>query len=177
MEYIGNFADWIDPAFIDYILNNEGKHWPDQFPKAIKRSFANKSPTYYPYTESLCQMYIKNEVPFKFKPPIELQGRFYWWAIKMYPGNMLPMHHDYDDVPSERLDTATNYWMPLQDYTDGHIFVFNNVLMKDYKKGDLFKHGFKEIHGICNIGFTPRLSLNFTDFPFWPGEEEETDDD
>jgi hypothetical protein len=53
--------------------------------------------------------------------------------------------------------------MSFKDYEPGHVLVYDNKLITDYKKGDLFKFTDPDTyHGSSNIGYSPRLVINFT---------------
>jgi len=73
----------------------------------------------------------------------------------------MPMHSD----PHVYERDGTRYWIPLQDYHSGHVFIYNDKLMTDYKKGDVFVFlDSYDVHGAANIGHQTRLSLLITEY-------------
>jgi hypothetical protein len=55
--------------------------------------------------------------------------------------------------------------MPLTDYQPGHIFIYRNTFINNYKAGDLYKYDIStEIHGAANIGHTVRIILQVTEY-------------
>ena len=50
---------------------------------------------------------------------------------------MMPMHtdpHTHDDQNCKR------YWVPLQDFIPGHVFIYGNSMVANYKRGDVFQY-------------------------------------
>ena len=55
------------------------------------------------------------------------------------------------------------YSLFLQDFTPGHIYVYDNKMISDYKKGDLYEWSDPMcIHGCANIGFNNRYTFQIT---------------
>jgi hypothetical protein len=161
MEYIGNYSDWIQPEWVDYLLTDPG--YPRPGDKVLENSFEesqNNSVANHGYEQRVYwHKFIPENFPFDITMPTGEQP-ILWWFVKLLPGNLIPMHTDQE----EEIGNQTNlYWMSLTDYEPGHIFVCKDQLLTNYKKGDLFKldHA-NDLHGSCNIGFTPRVIFNFT---------------
>ena len=79
----------------------------------------------------------------------------------MLPGQYMPMHTDphAHDTPCNR------YWMPLQNYTAGHVFVYKDEIITGYKAGDVFQFETEtDTHGAANISHTPRIMLLVTEY-------------
>lgn len=92
------------------------------------------------------------ELPFK---------DYHWWITKLYPGQFMPMHTD----PHTHEQSCNRYWIPLQDYEPGHIFIYKNNLMTNYSAYDVFKYDHEhDMHGAANIGHTPRVVLQVTEY-------------
>ena len=163
MKYIGNYSDWINDEWVTYLLSNPGFPRPDT--KISENTFEEKQNSNISnqgYTNSTYWYKFTNEnFPFDIKMPTG-ETPLLWWFVKMLPGNLIPMHLDQD----EEIGKHTNlYWMSLVDYEQGHLFVSNNQLLTNYKKGDLYMlDDANDLHGSCNIGFNPRLIFNFTTF-------------
>lgn len=84
-----------------------------------------------------------------------------WWFSKMSPGQRMPIHVDRAKPELE----IHKYWMPWTDYQPGHIFTINDIVLTDYKAGDVYEFDYAgEWHGACNIGHTPRVVLQITDY-------------
>lgn len=164
MIYIGNFANWIKPEWITYLLNNNGTLRPSGGGNPDSEEFRIATSAGYDLTKTYWQHYCDTSCPLEITPPIETDKKILWWFIKMLPGNFMPMHRD-PHVTEPGYNNCKRYWMPLQDYTPGHIFIYNKEFMVDYKAGDLWMYDdANEIHGAVNIGYTPRLTFQFTEF-------------
>jgi hypothetical protein len=78
----------------------------------------------------------------------------------MLPGNFMPMHMDPHTVQQQNAD---RFWIPLQDWQPGHIFMYEDYVTTNYKKGDIFQYANSAaLHGAANIGSTPRVVLQIT---------------
>lgn len=163
MKYIGNYSNWIRPEWVDYLLTHNGTPRPstasenpdtEEFRIATQVGYDLSQTWWYHYSEKSC--------PLELIPPIPVDNDYMWWFIKLLPGGMMPVHRDPHVLEKHNV---TRYWMPLQDYTPGHMFVYNNLFMTDYKAGDLWCYtDANEIHGCANIGYTPRLTFQFSTY-------------
>jgi hypothetical protein len=98
-----------------------------------------------------------DKVNVKFKLPDLFDDIIEIWFTKYMPGDMLPYHQDGFTFET---DGVTRYVMMLQDVMPGHIFAYNNEVLTGYRAGDVFRYPDKDIwHGACNIGLTPRLTM------------------
>jgi hypothetical protein len=164
---IGNYKDWIDPKWIEYALTEKGWVRPPPADEIIddyhKRVYQNAFDHGYE-RDRLHFLYFKNKnFPFDIKPPWVTSDNYYWWIVKMLPGQFMIMHRDPDTEGNPT--RIKRYWMPWQDYESGHIFIHNDCLISNYKKGDVFVYNTQDDeHGSCNIGYTPRLVLQVTEF-------------
>jgi hypothetical protein len=53
--------------------------------------------------------------------------------------------------------------MFLQDWQPGHIFVWKDQTIANYKAGDIFEWSDPELlHGVANLSFNPRYTLQIT---------------
>jgi len=157
MKFIGNFKNWIDPRWVDYIMSNDGVERPGKSENPDTEEFRIASECGYDLTKTYWHSYDSRSFPFKVKLPFQTKGYEQWWFIKMTPGNFMPMHKDVF------LPDKTNYiryWMPLQDYQPGHIFIYDKTFITDYKLGDMWVYDDPNIiHGASNIGYSPRLTF------------------
>jgi hypothetical protein len=163
MKFIGNFKDWIKPEWIEYLLQHDGTKRPSGGENPECNEFSKAPIVGYDLTKTYWYHYTNHTFPFEVVPPIETQNNM-WWFIKMLPGNFMPMHRDPHITQDDKKE-CVRYWMPLQDYEPGHIFVYNKQMMVDYNMGDLWAYSdANELHGACNIGYNPRLTFQFTSY-------------
>jgi hypothetical protein len=163
MIFIGNFKDWIKKEYIDFMLSNDGTprpSTPDSNPDS--EEFKNAAKNGYDLSQTYWYIYETKTFPFEITLPFDNTKEFLWWAIKMNPGNFMPIHrdpHTYDP----HYYKVERYWMALQDWQHGHIFMYNREVLVDYKAGDIFKYpDSQEIHCACNIGNETRLTFHFS---------------
>lgn len=163
MKYVGNYKDWIKDEYIDYILNNDGTCRPGGGRNPDTEEFRVATKAGYDLSRTLWHIYEKDTFPFNIEMPF-MEGECLWWGIKMTPGQYMPMHRDPHtyDVPTTH---CRRFWMSFADYEPGHIFMHDNQVLTDYKKGDVFEYTDSQLlHGACNIGYTPRITFHFSTF-------------
>jgi len=164
VKYIGNFAEFIKDEWITEVLSGRGKARPKDWPPAYtQESNEYKKARDAGYDLEGIHWYVFDsgeDLSFQIEFPF-LKNENHWWITKLYPGQYMPMHSD----PHVYEQDGTRYWIPLQDYHPGHVFIYNDTLMTDYKKGDVFVfYDSYDIHGAANIGHIPRLSLLITEY-------------
>lgn len=163
MIKLGNYNDWINPDWVSEILND-----------------TNKIPLWHPTERSLLKehelvklqndgydtntvhwwQYTKTNISFQIDPPF-INREYHWWIVKLLPGNILPMHVD----PCGSLKNSTRYWIPFQDWEPGHVFMYNDKVITNYKAGDVWQFDDSmAMHGSANIGSTPRIVLQITEY-------------
>lgn len=165
MNYIGNFSSWIEEEWTNEILSNEGTarpkggKRPDSLEEELEYTKARAAG--YKDNETYFYMFTKDNTSFDISPPF-VDGQFHWWITKMLPGNFMPMHVD----PHTRYErNSKRFWMPLQDWRPGHIFMYENLVITDYKKGDTWWYDNPvALHGAANIGHTPRVVLQISTY-------------
>ncbi len=163
MQYIGNYKHWINPLWEHLVLTRTGQARPRDWPAAN----AVESAEYKRYQEAGYDLnavnwwvYESQDLGIDIDPPW-CKGRVHWWITKLYPGQYMPMHTD----PHTHDEKCLRYWVPLQDYEPGHVFIYNNILMNDYRAGDVYSyHDSRDPHGAANIGHTPRIVLQVTEY-------------
>ena len=162
MKFIGNFENWIKQEWIEYMLSNDGTPRPGGGRNPDSEEFKQAAAAGYNLSQTYWYIYEPDTFPFEITAPIGVEGKFLWWFIKMLPGNMMPMHQDPHALEEKN---SKRYWMPLQDYAPGHVFIYKKQLSVDYKKGDLFAYEDSHaVHGACNIGWSPRLIACFSSY-------------
>ena len=174
MKYIGNFIDQIPPGFIDMILQEDGDITPVYQPEkwsgkpewdaariALENAgYPKLNYHFHQYTENTpCVKPFLDQIDFKFNLP-NLPSVFHWWVVKYMGGDMQPMHFDPHVIDTQ---DCQRYTMMLTDFEDGHIFVYDDVLLNNYKAGDLFLWPDAMCsHGAANISMNPRISLQMS---------------
>ena len=169
MRYIGNYQEWITPELLNILLNNDGEvtpvYQPDKWSGRPDYDDARKeleSAGYPAGNHYFCQ-YTKDTECLQhldIKMPFDIDRVYHWWIIKLNPGQMQPMHFD----PHVKLvENCKRYTMPLADYVPGHVFVYDDYLLKNYRAGDMFEWDDSSCyHGVVNISYTPRLTLQIS---------------
>ena len=165
MQFIGNYRDYIKQEWIDELLANQGTPRPSkgkkpespeeehEYDRARRAGYKDDATYFY--------MFDKNNVSFQLELPF-INKKYHWWITKMLPGNFMPMHVD----PHTLFETnSKRYWLPLQDWEPGHVFMYENQIIVNYKKGDLWTYeDSTALHGAANIGFTPRIVLQISTY-------------
>ena len=174
MKYLGNFIDQIPAGLIDAVLNNAGDITPVYQPEkwsgkpewdaariALEDAgYPKLDYHFHQYTQSTeCLRPFLNQIDFKFNLP-NLPSVHHWWIVKYQGGDMQPMHFDPHIIDTQ---DCQRYTMMLTDFEDGHIFVYDDVLLNNYRAGDLFLWpNAMCLHGAANIGMNPRISLQMS---------------
>jgi len=165
MKYLGNYKKWIDPKWIAEILESNGfegkivstsesnKNRYEEYKRAVEAGWSLDTIYWWRYTNQITSFDIKNP------PWLDSINRISWWIVKQLPGQVQPMHIDVDEN-----NNCRRFWVPLQDYSPGHILIIENKLIKDYKLGDVFEfNSALDYHGSANIGMTPRVVILITE--------------
>jgi hypothetical protein len=163
MKYLGNYIDWVENSWIDFVKNNVGKTFPKgQIPIDSYESQEFKAATDagYDLDKVLWYVFEKDDTGFDIVPTWTEKSTS-WWITKLLPGQYMPMHRD----PFTQYRNCKRYWMPLTDYQPGHIFIYKDTFVNDYKAGDLYRYDLStEIHGAANIGHSVRIILQITEY-------------
>jgi hypothetical protein len=165
MQYIGNYKNWITDEMVNFFSSERGMGRPAEgkkpssteeeleYQRAIDAGYSPDQIYFY--------MFDKTNTPFDIIPPF-IDNNYHWWVTKMLPGNFMPMHMDPHTVLQ---DNSKRFWIPLQDFEPGHIFMYENQVITDYKKGDVWNYiDSTALHGAANIGFTPRIVLQISSY-------------
>lgn len=160
MIYLGNYKDWFKQEWINELLVSTGTPRPSQGkkPDSIQEEYeySKARAAGYKDDQTYFFMFDKNNVSFEIKPPF-IDGKFHWWITKMLPGNFMPVHRDPHTLYQAN---SKRYWMPLQDWEAGHIFVYEDKIITNYRAGDVWCYeDATALHGAANIGLTTRLIL------------------
>lgn len=163
MKYIGNYSTWIKEEWINIILSTDGQARPRDWPpaSAVESAEYSKYKTAgYDLSAVNWWVYEHRDLRLDIIPPWT-SNKIHWWFTKMMPGQFMPVHTD----PHAHDQPCNRYWMPMQDYEFGHVFLYNNQMISDYKKGDVYMFdNERDMHGAANIGHTPRIMLLITEY-------------
>jgi hypothetical protein len=155
--------NWVDPIWYNLALNTTGQARPRDWPPetAVESAEYQKAQQAgYDLTEVHWRIYEQKDLDVKINPPW-CKGEVSWWITKLMPGQFMPMHTD----PFTHYDNCKRFWVPLQDFKLGHLFIYNNELIKDYKAGDVYEYyNSQDVHGAANIGYEPRIVLQVTEY-------------
>jgi hypothetical protein len=141
MELIGNYIEYIDESWIEHINNHHGVYIPLDLPKhkvpIVTTGFWDTTKIY-----GIIYDWEDINTPKLTQPPWT-DEKFFYWFMKYQPGMICPVHVDnspYNSKTDSRYTVYNRYVMLLQDYIEGHIFVYNNKLITNYVKGDVYKY-------------------------------------
>lgn len=156
MKFVSNIE--LDSEIIDFVLNNPGTRKPElpvkDFQNENYQRWVNSG---YDLRKIGWNFFTGSDLPRPFKLPFE--GNVSWWFSKLNPGDLFPMHVDsYSESK-----TIKRYWVACKDYEPGHIFVYGDKVLTDYKKGDMYEFTDNNIlHAAVNVGFTPKVTLQIS---------------
>lgn len=166
MNFLGNYKDWIDPMWYAQALATRGDGRPAEgqqpdTPEMIEEYRKVQVAGYKPDVIYFWMLDKNNSNINITKPPF-ITGNFHWWITKMLPGNFMPMHVD----PHTQYEAnSKRYWIPLHDWESGHIFMYENQVVTNYKAGDVWCYeDSTALHGAANIGYTPRVVLQVSTY-------------
>jgi hypothetical protein len=171
MNYVGNFAHWIRPELMRHLETHNGDtrpiYQPDRWKTGnpILEEFNSKCEKAYSTSNHVFQQFNGNTVDIQGMniqlPELpETRKHCHWWFIKLLPGQFQAMHVDPHLL---EVENPVRYSMFLQDFIPGHIFVWDDKILTNYKKGDVYEWGDPMIvHGPANISFEPRYTLQIT---------------
>jgi len=167
MKYIGNYESWIKQEWIDYMKRPDtGYFSPRDYSDekinepGIKKLFTD---TEWDRNGVFAISYEKENFPFNIELPIDFSGYdSEWWFMKFTCGLGQPIHQDMpmDDKYTE----VKRFWMALQDYELGHLFIYDSdKILTGYKRGDIYQYEDLDMwHTGGNLGNHTRLTFNMT---------------
>ena len=162
MKFVGNYSSWINPVWIEKVLSTTGQARPRDWPPAYAVESAEYSKAQqagYDLSAVNWWVYEQQDLDIDIQPPW-VAGESSWWITKLMPGQYMPMHSD----PFTHYSECKRYWVPLLDYEPGHLFVYGDTVITNYRAGDVYVYeNSTDIHGAANIGHTPRIVLQVTE--------------
>jgi hypothetical protein len=153
MEFVGNFAEYIKDEWNEEILS-----LPREWPICFKGSPEYDRLINAGYNLSSSNWSVIDPEDISFVPNFPfMDNDSQWWVARLLPGQFMPMHID----PHPPKKTGKFYWIPLQDYEPGHIFVINDEIITNYKKGDAYIFdNLADPHCAANLGYgNPKTTL------------------
>ena len=161
MQYVGNYGNIIKQEWVDFLLSNEGQLLPDDR-ECLRPEFHPDNALMYKKwgieNRAYWYKFETQDMPFTIPWPVDVTNNIDWWVVKQLPGQCVPLHYDPNDE-----SRTTRYVLMLQDYISGHMLLWNDVLIKDYKAGDLYKvTDVNSYHGSSNISNEPRIIAHLT---------------
>ncbi len=163
MQFIGNFKQWIDPLWEHRILTTNGQARPRDWPPSTaveSAEYSRYEMAGYDLNAVNWWVYEEKDLNLSLTPPWT-NGRVHWWFTKMMPGQYMPMHTD----PHAHNQPCNRYWMPLQNYEPGHVFIYDKEMISNYSVGDVYKFDDeRDQHGAANISHSPRIMLLVTEY-------------
>jgi hypothetical protein len=155
MKYKGNYKSWIDPQWIDHMSCNSGIVCPDQL---VGEQLELEK--YQHFSHARWRVYNHTNTDLYLEPPLELNQSWHWWMVRQDSGDSMPVHRDPHAVLEKNV---RRFWMPLQDYVRGHVFVYEDSMIVNYTAGDLYEFNNEDAeHFSANLGFEPRYTLMFS---------------
>jgi hypothetical protein len=171
MNYLGNYSSWIkDEGIIEHLLKCKGDPVPvwqpdrwqgnallEKFTEMSRPGYSNKHHIFHQLNPKSLEM--KN---FKFDlPNITIQRKHVnWWFVILYPGEFQAMHID---PQLTEVNNSVRNTMFLQDWEPGHVFVWDDKYIANYKAGDMYEWSDPmTVHGPANIGYNTRYTLQIT---------------
>ena len=79
-----------------------------------------------------------------------------WWFSKITPASIIEMHKD--EGKAKPINGNIRACTAITDYIPGHIYIENDTLWANYKKGDTFLLD-NVIHGAANLTLTDKITL------------------
>lgn len=168
MKHVGNLKQMIDTGWIDAVVKEvlskdgmkrpreggkpEGAEGEAEWQKALDAGYDPNGEYFQMFDESNLDIEI---------PTFHTCGRSrHWWITKMMPGDFMPMHIDPHTKQEKNPD---RFWIPLQAWELGHIFMYEEEHISNYMKGDVYQYTDPQaLHGAANIGLVPRIVLHVT---------------
>jgi hypothetical protein len=170
MKFISNYSDWITPELMNHLKTHDGDHTPvwqpdrwqghpilDEYREKARWCYSNNSPMFHQFNARSIDM---QEFKVTLPELPETRKHIQWWFVKLYPGEMQAMHVDPHLLS---VSNPVRYTMFLEDFVPGHIFVYDDKIMSNYKAGDMYEWSDPMIvHGVSNISYTTRYTLQIT---------------
>ena len=93
------------------------------------------------------------------------QGRLVMYMMR--PGTFTPLHEDWmqtynKELDPEQIGRRRRWWIPVNDWTTGHVLQHEDYTVAHYKSGDVFPLGFEGRHVGVNASLVDRYYITFS---------------
>lgn len=170
MNYVGNFKSWITPELMDHLKTHDGDLTPvwqperwsghpllEEYKEMARPVYSQNTPMFHQFNAGSKDMQGFNVTLPNFP---ETKETCHWWFVKLNPGEMQAMHIDPHLV---EVKNPVRYSLFLEDWQDGHVFVYDKTILTGYNAGDVYEWSDTMcIHGCINIGHNTRYTLQVT---------------
>lgn len=171
MNYVGNHSNWIiENSIVEMLKNKKGDCTPvwqpdrwsgnatlEHFKELARPGYSNNKFFFHQLNRKSVDM---KGYTFPYLDLPEKRNNMAWWFVILYPGEFQAMHID---PHLTEIKNFVRYTMFLQDWEPGHIFVYDDKILTNYKAGDLYEWSDPmTIHGPANIGYNARYTLQIT---------------
>jgi hypothetical protein len=170
MKYVGNYKSWMDEQKImEHLAACKGDPYPvlfndyaeiqdnpvlEKITALAMPGYANSKAIFHMLTADSPEMSNFN---FKLPDLPETRNQIMWWFVKLYPGEYQIIH--IDPQVHEAINLV-RYTLLLQDWEPGHIFIWDDKYLSNYKAGDMFEWSNPTtLHAPANIGYNTRYTL------------------
>jgi hypothetical protein len=85
-----------------------------------------------------------------------------WWLAKINPAKTFPWHTDAFKAEASNF---RRFWISIQDFTPGHVFVYDDKILAPYKAGDIFEFTDPRVwHAAANLAYKPKITLQIVTY-------------
>lgn len=171
INYLGNHKQWIcDNKIIEFLTGVQGEktpvwqpdHWKgnsilDEYRKKAEPAYSHNRFFFHQLNPASSEIQNFNlelpELPAK-------RNNLNWWFVILYPGEFQPIHID---PALTKVKDPIRYTIFLQDWEPGHIFVYDDKILTNYKAGDMYEWNDPMIvHAPANVSYNTRYTLQIT---------------
>jgi len=171
MNYIGNFSNWIkEQKIMEHLTTCQGERAPiwqpekwtghpelEKYKELARPGYSDNRFFFHQFGPGSPEM---QNFHFELPELPETRAHTNWWFVKLYPGEFQSMHVDPHTLDVKNL---VRYTIFLQDWEPGHIFVWDDQYIANYKAGDMFEWSDPmSVHGPANIGYNTRYTCQIT---------------
>lgn len=173
VKYIGNNEEWSKkwcPLLTEKVLASKGEKRPairDSDEPWKKGQFQKWFDLGYDISGAEWTMHYWNDLgmgsPADLELPIKATGNTVeWWLCKINPAKAFPWHTDAFKAEAKNF---RRIWMSVQDFTPGHVFVYDDKILAPYKAGDMFEFEDNQMwHAAANLAYTPKITLQIVTY-------------
>lgn len=168
MTYVGNYSHAIPESWMSTILSTTGEIRPNEKMSANSEKngyLEQQRKTWESAGYQILGGSIQWEMFFQKNFTDRLRTEQFdfcngkeiltWWIPVIRPGKCFPLHHDAFEKSHGNIK---RYWIALQDQEWGHIFTYEDKILTNYKRGDVFLFD-DVLHASANVGLTTKATL------------------